>query len=791
MNARALQALELHKVLERLAEHCSFSAGAQLAREQVPTADFDEAAQWQRETAEARELLEQREVSLGGARDVRDAALLATRGILCEPPTLLDIRQTLRRATTLRRTIGRQRAQYPLLAELINEMQECPELQATISATLTESGDIRDGASPRLAILRRDIRHAHERLLARLERIVAGSEHRPFLQEPLVTTRGGRYVIPLKAGFKGRIPGIVHDSSASGATLFIEPLATVELNNTWRELQLDEEKEVRRILTALTAQVGEAAEAIVRTVDALAQLDLVLARARYAEQLGAVEPIFVPFRPGEDAPGSVLRVQGARHPLLEGAVVPVDLVLERDTWVLVITGPNTGGKTVTLKTAGLMALMAQCGLQLPAEDARLSVFTGIFADIGDEQSIEQSLSTFSSHMVNTINVLKLADSRALVLLDEVGAGTDPGEGSALARALLTHLRDRGVTTIVTTHHPELKIYGVETPGVRNASVEFDPQTLRPTYRLIIGLPGRSNALAIAARLGLDAGIVAAARHMVATEELVADDLLDEIQRTREEIRAQNTALRATLEDVEEQRETLQARLDQLDEERRDVIHAARRQAEEQLKTFQRELRRLRNELRAAGQPVTVLDELQDSAEALSARLSPPQPESAPAEPDWVPRAGERVWLRTLKSEGVIRELDGEEALVQLGALRVRAGLRELRRGRSESPAMQRAGRRQYEASPDPVAPKGKSPGLELDLRGERVEEALRRFETWLDAAWTAGLPFGRVIHGMGTGALRKAVRERAGGHPLIAKVTEAQPSEGGSGVTVIHMVPIT
>ena len=301
------------------------------------------------------------------------------------------------------------------------------------------------------------------------------------------------------------------------------------------------------------------------------------------------------------------------------------------------------------------------------------MFTGIFADIGDEQSIEQSLSTFSSHMVNTINVLKLADSRALVLLDEVGAGTDPGEGSALARALLTHLRDRGVTTIVTTHHPELKIYGVETPGVRNASVEFDPQTLRPTYRLIIGLPGRSNALAIAARLGLDAGIVAAARHMVATEELVADDLLDEIQRTREEIRAQNTALRATLEDAEEQRETLQARLDQLDEERRDVIHAARRQAEEQLKAFQRELRRLRNELRAAGQPVTALDELQDSAEALSARLSPPQPESAPAEPDWVPRAGERVWLRTLKSEGVIRELDGEEALVQLGALRVRAG----------------------------------------------------------------------------------------------------------------------
>ena len=793
MNAKALQALELHKVLDRLAEHCSFSAGAQLAREQVPTSDFDEAMQWQRETAEARILLEQREVTLGGARDVRDAALLATRGILCDPATLLDIRQTLRRATTLRRTIGRMRAQYPLLVELINEAQECSELQAAIGVTLTENGEVRDHASPRLAILRRDLKLAHERLVSRLERIVASSEHRPFLQEPLVTSRGGRYVIPLKAGFKGRIPGIVHDSSSSGATLFIEPLATVELNNDWRELQLEEAKEVRRILAALSAQVGEEAEAIVRTVEVLAQVDLVLARARYAEQFNAVEPIFVPFRPAEDAPGSVMHIQGARHPLLGSTVVPIDIIFDADTWVLVITGPNTGGKTVSLKTAGLMALMAQSGLQLPAEDARLSVFTGIYADIGDEQSIEQSLSTFSSHMTNTINILEVADARALVLLDEVGAGTDPAEGSALARALLTHLRDRGVTTIVTTHHPELKIYGVETPGVRNASVEFDPQTLRPTYRLIIGLPGRSNALAIAARLGLDAGIIAAARGMVATEELVADDLLDEIQRTREEIRKQNTALHATLEDAEEQREALQSRLDKLDDERRDVINAARRQAEEELKSFHRELRRLRKELHAAGQPLADLGALQETAEGLAKHITPPQQtEIAAPELDWIPQAGQRVWLRTLNSEGTISELDGDEALVQLGALRVRAGLHELRRRpRSERPAMQLGGQRKYEASPDPVAPKGKSPGLELDLRGERVEEALKRFETWLDAAWTSGLPFGRIIHGKGTGALRQAVRERAREHPLISKVIEAHPNEGGSGVTVIHMVPIT
>ena len=793
MNAKALQALELHKVLEQLAAHCSFSAGAQLAREQVPTGDFDEAAQWQRETAEARVLLEQREVSLGGARDVRDPALLATRGIHCDPATLLDIRQTLRRATTLRRSIGRLRSQYPLLAELINEAQECSELQAAISVALTENGEIRDHASPRLAILRRDLKLAHERLITRLQRIVASSEHRPFLQEALVTTRGGRYVIPLKAGFKGRIPGIVHDSSASGATLFIEPLATVELNNAWRELQLEEEKEIRRILAALGAQVGEEAESIVRTVDVLAQLDLVLARARYAEQMAACEPIFVPFRPANGVPGSVMHVQGARHPLLGSPVVPIDLVFDASTWVLVITGPNTGGKTVCLKTAGLMALMAQCGLQLPADDARLSVFSGIYADIGDEQSIEQSLSTFSAHMTNTIDILAVADSRSLVLLDEVGAGTDPAEGSALARALLTHLRDRGVTTIVTTHHPELKIYGVETPGVRNASVEFDPETLKPTYRLVIGLPGRSNALAIAGRLGLDDGIIVAARHMVATEELVADDLLDEIQRTREDVRRQDRALRAALEDAEQQGDELQTRLDGLDDERRDVINAARRQAEGELRGFQRELRRLRRELHAAGQPLQELASLQEAAADLEGQVAPPPvSEILAPEADWVPREGQRVWLRTLNSEGTIRELDGDEALVQLGALRVRAGVHELRRRpQLEGPGMQRGGGRRYEASPDPVAPKGKSPGLELDLRGERVEEALKRFETWLDAAWTAGLPFGRIIHGKGTGALRKAVRDRAKDHPLIAKVTEAHPGEGGSGVTIIHMVPIT
>jgi DNA mismatch repair protein MutS2 len=795
MNEKSARILELHKVLERLAEHCTFSAGADLALELLPTNNLEEAKTWQRETAEARLLFQNKQnVTMGGARDVREAAIQATRGIMIEAQILLDIRYTLRRATTLRRTVGRMKGQYPLLSDIINEAEECTALQEEIARVLNDNGEVQDNASPRLAIIRRDLKISYDKLMTRLNRIISNGSNAQFLQELLITTRNGRYVIPLKSEFKGRIPGIVHDSSSSGATLFIEPLATVELNNEWRELQLEEEKEIRRILLALTEMVGRESEYIVRTVEVLAYVDLVLAKARYADMLNAMEPVLLPFHPTPEKPGSTIYLQGARHPLLSGNVVPIDLEMDTNTWVLVITGPNTGGKTVSLKTVGLMAMMAQCGLHLPCEDAKLSVFEGIYADIGDEQSIEQSLSTFSAHMTNTIQILREVNQRSLVLLDEVGAGTDPAEGSALARALLTYLLNRRVTTIVTTHHPELKIYGVETPGVRNASVEFDLETLRPTYRLIVGLPGRSNALAIARRLGLDDEIIEIARSMVTTEDLVADDLLDEIQRTREDIRKRELAISATLQDAEEQRADLESRLDKIEDERRDVIAAARRQAENELRDFQREIKRLRNEMRTASLPLEALKAVQEAAGKMNAEIQTPVQNAVdmPESSEWTPRLGDTVWLQTLNAEGTIVELDETEAVVQVGSLRVRAGMNEVsHRSKSEKREMKRGHKRQYEKSPDPLVPKGKSPGLELDLRGERVEDALKRLETYLDAAYTSGLPFARIIHGKGTGALKKAVRERVEAHPLVSKVTEAMPNEGGGGVTIIHMVPLT
>jgi len=793
MNDKTLHTLELPKILAQLATYTTFSAGAELAAALSPTINLLEAQIWQRETAEARALFEnQVNVSLGGARDVRQPVISAQRGLMVEPNILLDIRQTLRRATTLKRTLGRMKGNYPLLSELMIDAEECQEVQDEIARILDDNGQIKDSASPMLAIIRRDLKIAFERLQQRLQKIVTSLANQPLLQESLVTMRNGRYVVPLKADHKGKIPGIVHDASSSGATLFIEPLETVELNNKWRELQLDEEKEIRRILLAVTDLVGAYSEQIVRTVEVLGYLDLVLAKARYADAFKAVQPRLLPFekRANPRHPGSQITLVAARHPLLKGNVVPIDVEFDANTWVLVVTGPNTGGKTVSLKTVGLLALMAQCGLHVPAERAVFTVFEGVYADIGDEQSIEQSLSTFSSHMTNTIAILRECDDKSLVLLDELGAGTDPAEGSALARAILTRLLDRRVTVMVTTHHPELKIYSVETPGVRNASVEFDLSTLAPTYRLIIGLPGRSNALAIANRLGLDPTIIDEARTMVTTEDLIADDLLDEIHRTREDIRRQQATITGLKTEIENERAELSARLSGAEDERRNIIAAARRDMQGELDTFRREVRKLRADMRQASLPLDAIKQVQDQTGSLENALRAPVESTVemPIEIDWIPRLGDRVWLETLKAEGVVSELNKDEAMIQIGTLKIRAKLHELKQPRkAESLIAKRRRTSAYEPEPIMTMPKPQSPGLELDLRGERVEEALRRLEDYVDAAYLTGLPFARIIHGKGTGALRKAVMDRLREHSLVTRVVPAPPKEGGDGVTVIYL----
>ena len=785
MDPKSLQLLELDKVLAKLEAYAAFSASKALAHGLEPTSDLTEVRQRQRATSEARHLLSLRpEVTVGGAHDVRSSAGRAARGAVLEPEELLDLRSTLISARTLSRMFERHREQFPGLASVVARLEVPAGLIEAISRVLDERGEVLDSASEKLAEIRYSLRGAHDRLRTKLDRLVHDPKTAPMLQDPIVTQRDGRFVVPLRAEFKGRLKAVIHDQSASGATLFVEPLAVVDLNNQVRELELAERDEIRRILTELSTEVGAGAEAIRRTVEALADLDLALAKARYAEVLVATEPELLPIEPspGRNHPGSTIRLRQARHPLLDPAsAVPVELVLDPETFALVLTGPNTGGKTVALKTAGLLALMAQCGLHLPtAPDSSISIFDAIYADIGDEQSIEQSLSTFSGHIGAIIRILDSAGPRSLVLLDELGAGTDPEEGSALARAILGTLVDSRVTTLVATHYPELKTFAHATPGVRNASVEFDLASLRPTYHLSIGLPGRSNALAIASRLGLQREVVERARQMVAPDALRAEGLLDEIHRQREEARQARREAEAVRLQAEAQRAELRQRLEAIEVERAEILDGARQEAAEEAQAVYVEAEELRRKLSRAGLPLTEIQATAKEAEGLADRTAEPIHPTSP-EPAATIQVGGRVFLRSLGSEGILTALGETEAEVQVGRLRVRASLGDLSPPRQAEPAYART------APASPSLVRQASLPLEIDLRGLPVDEALDTLERHLDSAYLAGMPFVRVIHGKGTGRLRQAVRRALRENTYAAGFDAGKDGEGGEGVTVVRL----
>jgi len=797
MDPKHLEKLEFHRVLERVAAHTSFSFGRELALALRPTTDLEEARRLLRLTGEARLLLDTKgTLSVGGARDVRPLLGRADRHATLDPQELLDIKDTLVAGRALHRSLSRLGTQVPLLAQRASFIEECAHVVAEISRCISDRGEVVDAASPKLARIRSELKIAHDRLLDKLNRIVTGSETGGFLQESLVTQRGGRYVIPLKSEFKGRIQGLVHDQSASGATLFIEPLATVELNNTWRELQLEEDREVRRILAELTDLVAEESPLIARTVRILAELDLIFAKGKYAEEIRASEPTLADFAPkparsdrlgGElpAHPGSRIRLFRARHPLLSpDTVVPIDVEFTDQFFVLVVTGPNTGGKTVSLKTVGLMALMAQSGLHLPAADgSELTIFQNVFADIGDEQSIEQSLSTFSSHLNNIIDILRRADSRALVLLDEIGAGTDPVEGSALARAILSHLVERRITTMATTHYSELKYYAQVTPSVENASVEFDVETLSPTFELTIGLPGRSNAFAIATRLGLPGDIVQEARSLVAPETLEADVLLGEIQVAHREAQSELQAARAAREELQEVQSSLQKQVAEVERSKREILTEAREQMREELEAFGRELKRARRRLDKTALPPEAVAEAAQIAETLEEQLPPPPPPPTPLPLPGELQVGGSVWVKSLKAVGEVASMEEGKVEVSLGRFRlwVTPDDLEIR----AAPQVQPTSRR----PDDFAAPQAsRQVKMELDLRGWRAEETLPELDRYLNDAFLSGFPWVRIIHGKGTGVLRQIVREALAGHPLVASHKPGAREEGGDGVTVAQLV---
>lgn len=830
MHIPSLSALEYHKILELLAEQAAFSTGRSYCLSLQPATDPQEVRRRLAATSEAVRLMEaRRPIGVGGAHDVRPLVEHAEREGLLDPMQFLEILSTLQAADQLRRSLERLDRSFPMLQELIPSLYPLPPLQQSIQRCIDARGEVLNSASQRLGAIRSEIRVLQGRLGDRMQSLL--KRYSSALQETIITQRQGRYVLAVKTSHKRAVPGLVHDHSASGATLFIEPMEVVDMGNTLRELELEEEDEVRRVLMELSDQVAASAEQIDQTVETLARTDLILAKARFSLKLQGGEPGLVIRRddrlylypptfgadaPPQEEPGQAgqgpspeaerpgwpgsrplpqeeppLRLVQARHPLLPPElVVPIDVHVGGDFRVLVITGPNTGGKTVSLKTVGLLTLMAQAGLHIPAgRGSHIAVMDQVFADIGDEQSIEQNLSTFSSHMTRIIQVLEQADQESLVLLDELGAGTDPVEGTALARALIEELLRLHCLALTTTHHSELKSYAYTTPHVENASVEFDVETLSPTYILTIGLPGRSNALAIAGRLGLDRAIIDRAQQWLGEDEIEVEALLEQIQQEREETQQALAEARQAREHAHNLERRLEREIRQLKRERHDILEQTRRQAETALEEVRERVSALQRDMATVRITREWMDQTRQRIEETEEAIpevppAPAEPEVELAAPKEPLEVGDAVWVESLGAVGeVLTPTDEEgEVEVQVGSFKVQQPADELRKAKQEQPEGRARTRVQ-------VSTPAEAPPMELELRGRRAAEVEPFLDRYLNDAYLTGMPYVRIIHGKGTGALRRVVREILAEHPLIRSFKTPPERDGGEGVTVAHLIP--
>ncbi len=829
MDAKSIGLLEFPSIRHRLAAATAFPPSRALAEGLEPSNDALLVAQHLDQTDEARALLAERPaVGIGAARDIGPAVARAARHGRLETAQLLDVLITLEAAGRLADALADERR--PLLRGLARRIASLPALRARLERSVDPAGELLDSASPALGGLRRQVRVSYERLRTRLDQLVHSAELGSALQEPIITLRNGRYVVPVKAEAKGRVRGIVHDQSGSGQTLFIEPLVAVDLGNRWREAQLAVQVEEERILDELSALVGSQATALGSTLAAVADFDFWSAKARLAAELDGVR--------AETTERPELTLLGARHPGLVGLVVPIDVRLGGEYTALVITGPNTGGKTVALRTLGLLALMHQAGLHVPAAGgSRLPIFPDVFADIGDEQSVAQSLSTFSGHLRSIVRIVEAAGPGCLVLLDELGAGTDPTEGSALAQALLDHFIRAGALVAATTHYAELKTYAHNAPAARNASVEFDLETLSPTFHLSIGLPGTSQAFAIAERLGLPPDLVADARSRLSRSQQEFEATLASIKAAQETAaeateRARGAELRAREAQRAAELERARAR-----RERDETFMSAREEADRALVALREEIRRARSML--AGESLTEarLEALEAGLARRLAALPAPRKRgragagaAVPALVAWSAGMGARS--RSGGWEGRLADVDAGagRGTLEAGQLRVSVELADLEPvapagegmpttggpmggtaagslAAAEGGAAPRAGRRgEFPAGGEVsvIAARrstragGARPGAEpgvanapqavpasLDLRGARVDEALEALERYLDRAALAGVPRVTIVHGHGSGALRDAVRATLSGHPLVREWRPGERGEGGDGASVV------
>ncbi len=791
MNEKSLKVLEYNKIRDLLIEKAESQLGKDLAKTLIPIRDINQIKILQQETEEALSLLIQRgNPPLYGINSIAMEIKRVEIGGTLSPGALLKISDSLRVSRSLKNYIKETKEDkspsFPIIENLVESLRAFKHIEDEINNAIINENEISDNASPNLRSIRRQITSKNEAVKDKLNSIINSQTQKKYLQDSIVTMREGRYVIPVKQENRGSVPGLVHDMSSSGATVFIEPMAVVELNNQLRELEIKEREEIERILAELSNLVATEATSIAYNEKVLKELDFIFAKGKLALEMKATRPIL------NDK--GYINIKKGRHPLLGiKNVVPIDIYMGKDFNSLIITGPNTGGKTVTLKTVGLFNLMAQSGLHIPADyNSEIPVFNQVFADIGDEQSIEQSLSTFSSHMVNIVDILNNLEHNSLVLFDELGAGTDPTEGAALAMSILDNLLRRDIRTIATTHYSQLKLYALTTEGVRNASVEFDVETLSPTYKLLIGVPGKSNAFEISKRLGLQEYIIDYARDMISKENIEFEDVLQAMEKDRrqlEEDKAEATRLKFEIENL---KKSLTTEKDKTKDMREKILQRAREEARDLLRNAKVDADLIVGELRSITDSIEKdkFKQLQEAREMLKERLDKAENSvtkdvlnKKSSKPPKNLKVGDTVEVLSLNQVGSVLTVPDEKGNleIQVGIMKVNVNVSTLRMAESSEKE------KSTFKSKKMVSNKSKTIKNEIDLRGRNIEEAILEIDKYLDDSYIAGLNEVYIIHGKGTGVLRDGVKSYLRTHKHVKNFRVGKYGEGGDGVTVVEI----
>ena len=792
MNEKVLQTLEYNKIIDKLTEFAGSALAKEMCRNLQPSTDLYEIQALQKETSDALSRIYQKgAVSFRGVRDIRGSIKRLEIGAIIGINELLSICSLLEVCSKVKAYSRNDRDPdfEDSLEAMFQALQPLTPVSSEIRRCIASEEELNDDASPALFKIRRSMRQINDKVHAQLQTMVNGSA-RTYLQDAVVTMRNGRYCIPVKAEHRGQIPGMIHDQSSTGSTLFVEPMAVIKLNNDLRELELKEEKEIEMILATLSARCGEETEALRDDLDLLTKLDFIFARAQLSRSMNGTQPDF-------NEEGRILIKKG-RHPLLDKKkVVPIDIQLGKDFELLIITGPNTGGKTVSLKTVGLFTLMGQAGLHIPAFDhSELSVFHEVFADIGDEQSIEQSLSTFSAHMTNTVSILKEADDRSLVLFDELGAGTDPTEGAALAIAILSNLHRRGSRVMATTHYSELKVFALSTPGVENGCCEFDVETLRPTYRLLIGVPGKSNAFAISQKLGLSQDIIEEAKTHLTKQDEDFEDLLADLEQKRVTIEQERDQINSYKEEIRELKQRLESKQEKLDLSRDKILREANEQARNILQEAKdyadTTIRNFQKYGKAAGVSAKDMEKergkLREKMSTVDKKLSAKNAAPKKSHKQLTAKdlhIGDSIKVLSLNLKGTVSTLPDAKGnlFVQMGILHSQVNIRDLEK---LDDTVITGGNFSKTGSGKIKMSKSASVSTEINLLGKTVDEAIMELDKYLDDAYIAHLPSVRIVHGKGTGALRKGVHNYLRRQKHVKSYRLGEFGEGDAGVTIVE-----